>query len=189
MTLRRVMKGMAVAGALLLLGCAAGVTVSQDYAPGIDFAALKSYVWRAGAGGAEGPGMNALVAGRIRSAVERVLTAKGWRQEASGADVELDFRYRIERGREPGGISTGIGLGTGSRGSFGGIGIGLGDIGGGDRDQAVLTLDFLERRSGSLLWQGRGERAASIGVDPEQSALEINELVERILAQFPPAKK
>ncbi|NLC70821.1 MAG: DUF4136 domain-containing protein [Desulfuromonadaceae bacterium] len=175
--------------ALLLMGCAGGaVKVSQDYVPDVDFSRLRTFSWRAGAGG-KGAGANALVAGRIRTAVEQVLAEKGFQPASWGKpEIEIDYRYRIERTYEPGGVSTGIGLGTGSRGTFGGIGIGLGGYGN-DYDEALLTLDFLDHDSGTLIWQGTGRRRASAHSDPERATREIREMVEQILAQYPPHGK
>mgnify|MGYP001052202898 FL=1 len=174
--------------AALAAGCAGATRVTQDYAPDIDFAHLQTYSWRPGAGG-ESSDMNVLLAARIRAALERGLAEKGLRSAGHGrADIYVDFRYRIQRGYESTGISTGFGLGSGRGGTFGGIGIGMGDFGGA-YDEAVLTIDFLDYASGTLVWQGSGRRRALTHGDPEQSTREINETVKRILARFPPGNK
>ena len=50
-------------------------------------------------------------------------------------------------------------------------------------------IDFIDAGSGNLLWRGTGVRRLRTESGPEEITQEVNEIVEKILTQFPPQKK
>jgi hypothetical protein len=50
-------------------------------------------------------------------------------------------------------------------------------------------VDIIDSGSGDLLWRGTGTRTFVPHADPEKATKWINEIVQKILDQFPPQKK
>jgi hypothetical protein len=86
---------------------------------------------------------------------------------------------------ESGGTSGGIGFGLGSYGRHGGIAIGTGNSIH-EFDEGTLTVDFVDAASQQLIWRGTGTQRFKEYDDPEKTSRDINTLVEKIMAQFPP---
>ena len=53
-------------------------------------------------------------------------------------------------------------------------------------DEGSLTIDFVDAASQTLLWRGTGTQRFQEYKDPEKASRDIDTLVEKILAQFPP---
>jgi hypothetical protein len=53
-------------------------------------------------------------------------------------------------------------------------------------DEGSLTIDLVDADSAALLWRGTGTQRFREYKDPEKASRDINTLVEKILAQFPP---
>lgn len=179
-----------VATAALLAGCS-GIRVHQDYDPGSDFSALSTYQWASEPRGKIGdPRLdNPLRDARIRTAIERVLHAKGHDLSRGGTDgFRVRYQYTLRRKLESGGASGGIGFGVGSFGRRGGIALGTGDTLH-EYDEETLSIDFVKEDSDSLLWRGTGSQRLVEYDDPAKSTKAVNTLVEKILDQFPPPKE
>lgn len=54
-------------------------------------------------------------------------------------------------------------------------------------DKGVLTIDVLAPDGGELLWRGTGTDTVSELADRKDVFLQVEKVVEKILAQFPPA--
>ncbi|WP_319408520.1 DUF4136 domain-containing protein [uncultured Desulfosarcina sp.] len=175
------------AAALVISGCS-GIKVNQDYDPTTDFASMKTYRWAAETQEKTGELRvdNPLRDTRIRAAVDRLLNEKGFRKFVDGSPTFL-VRYQYVLRQKIGSDGGGIGFGIGSFGSHGGIAIGTGNS---VRayDEGALTIDFVDAASQSLLWRGTGTQPFREYDDPKKTNKDINLLVEKILAQFPPAK-
>jgi hypothetical protein len=74
-----------------LVACS-GISVNQDFAPGIDFQSYQTYAWMPNQGATRGS--NDLADQRIRSAVEGQLRAKGFRPAPSG-DPDFYVGYHL----------------------------------------------------------------------------------------------
>jgi hypothetical protein len=175
---------------LLALGCS-GLEVSQDYDVNTDFSGLKSFTWKSEDQKKTGDVRvdNPLLDRRIRAAVERSLTAKGFRKGSSGeVDFTVSYVYQIRRKVGSDRVRTSVGFGTGSGGGFGGVGVSTGG-GVSEYDEGMLVIDITATDSDSLLWRGTGTRQLSRRSNPEQVTAEVEETVDRILVQFPPQPK
>ena len=53
-------------------------------------------------------------------------------------------------------------------------------------DQGTLLIDLTDAVDGRLIWRGIRTQTVTGHSDPEKSTRQINETVEKILAQFPP---
>lgn len=166
----------------VLTAACAGLRVEHDYDTSINFQALNAYAWQPRK---EMDG--SLLDSRIRSAVDRELAAKGHRKVgADNADYFVSYRYTVAGEDEPNRVSTSVGVGGGSRGTFGGVGINIGL--GRDRQESILGIDVIDPGNGKLLWRGIARQRALTQSDPEETTTKISETVDAILREFPPAQ-
>jgi hypothetical protein len=179
---------LAVLAATLVLGGCSGVQVNQDYDPATDFKSMQAYRWESETQAKTGDLRidNPLRDTRIRAAVARQLSEKGFVQAADGqAAFLVRYQYTLRQKIESDGAGGGIGFGIGSYGRHGGVAIGTGNTIR-EYDEGTLTIDFVDAASQALLWRGTGTQRFREYNDPEKTSRDINTLVETILAQFPP---
>lgn len=178
-----------VVAVLVVVGCS-GIRVSQDYDPATDLASLQTFGWTSDTQEKTGDARidNPLRNTRIREAVERLLQDKGF---VLSTDKEPSFlvryQYDLRRQIESDGAGGGIGFGVGSYGRHGGIAVGTGNNVR-EYDEGALVIDMLDPDSEVLLWRGTGTQRFMEYDNPEKSIEDINALVEKILAQFPPVE-
>ena len=172
-------------------GCS-GVKVSQDFDKSTDFSNLKSFTWKSDEQEKTGDIRvdNPLLDSRIREAVEQTLIGKGFsRTSEDTPDFYIEYKLAIRSRVGSDGVSTsvGFGVGSGSRssGSFGGIGI---SSGGGvqEWDEGMLVIDITDKETQDLLWRGTATRRVARHATPEETTESVNEMVAKTLTQFPP---
>lgn len=176
-----------VMATLAYVGCS-GIKVSQDYEPASDFQSMSTYRWamlnqeKTGDPRIDNP----LRDTRIRAALERILAAKGF-TKAAGDTASFLVRYQeiMRRKIESDGGGTRVGFGVGSYGRRGGIAVGSGNSVR-EYDEVSLVIDFVAPASEALIWRGTGTQRFKAYDDPQKATMDINQLVEKILEQFPP---
>jgi hypothetical protein len=100
-------------------------------------------------------------------------------------DFFISYHYNVEQKITSSGVSGGVALGRSSFGGFGGIGLSTGsDVRA--YDQGTLLIDVTIPLGDKLVWRGTSTQSVSEHTSPEKSTANINETVEKILAQFPP---
>jgi len=176
---------------LLIISTSAcsSVTVSQDYDLGQPLPELKTYQWQTNEQAKTGDvrADNPLLNKRIRKAMERILAQKGFQKVAAGtSDFKVSYQFSINQKSKSDDVQTGFGFGMGSRGGFGGITIGTGSTVT-QYDEGLLVIDLTD--SQGTLWRGKGTRFLPEHTNPEKTEKIYNELVEKIMAQFPPKAK
>lgn len=172
---------------IVILACST-VKVSQDYDPATDFSVLKTYAWKSEKQEPTGDVRtdNPLLDARIRAAVDRALSEKGYQKISEQTpDFHVSYQYSVRSrlGADDGAVGFGFGFGTFGR--HGGVGLGTG-TGVSQYDEARLTIDFIDTQNGGLLWRGAGARGFYEHLDPDKTTKEVNETVDQILARFPP---
>jgi hypothetical protein len=176
-------------------GCASSVKVNSDYDPAVDFTSLKTWSWVEDETHAkEGASVagNQLLSNRVTAAVERSLTARGYRQAQGSPDFRVAFTFgaqeKLDVRSSP---STGAYYGGGYRGRRGGMYTGWGgstvDVK--QYTEGTLIIDILRPGGEQLVWRGTGTTRIREEKDPEKRTQKVNDAVEKILAQFPPKKK
>ena len=151
------------------------VRVSQDYQLETDFSNLKTYRWQPIAWDIQGdaPIDDPLRDERIQKTVERNLHALGFRSITTAEpDFFIDFRYSVYRVMEPSGVSGQMGIGR---------------WGGATRQEGVLHIEVIDPKNGHILWRGTGTHQVEQHWNPETKNEKTDELVGKVLAQFPPA--
>lgn len=168
------------------LQACSGVTVSQDYEQGYNFAALKTFAWKPDDNNEYGVKDNELVAKRVRTAIVDKLSAKSYVLVKSATpDFFISYHLTVEQKITSSGASGGVSIGRSSRGRYGSVGMSSGSQ---VRayDQGTLLIDVTIPLEDKLVWRGISTQSVSEHSSPEESTVRINETVEKILAQFPP---
>jgi hypothetical protein len=168
------------------LQACSGITVSQDFEKEYNFAGLKTFAWKPNDDKSYGIKDNDLLDKRIRTAIENTLQAKSYRRvDSSTPDFFISYHYNVEQKITSSGVSGGVALGRSSFGGFGGIGLSTGsDVRA--YDQGTLLIDVTIPLGDKLVWRGVATQSVSDHSSPEESTANINEAVDKILAQFPP---
>lgn len=173
---------------ILAISACSSITVSQDYDLGKPLPVMKTYQWETTLQAKTGDVRvdNPLLDSRIRKAVDRVFSEKGFQQLAVGTpDFKVVYQFSITRQIKTDDLHTGFGFGLGSYGRHGGMVISSGAAVT-QYDQGFLVIDLTDVKSGSLLWRGNGTWRLTEHSDPERTEKIVNEIVAKILAQFPP---
>jgi hypothetical protein len=173
---------------LLAAGCA-GINVNQDYDPVTDFSTLRTYRWDTATQAPTGDPRidNPLHDARIRRAIDRHLGEKGYERVADASPTTFAVRYQflLRQRIESDGSRGRVGFGIGSYGRHGGIAIGTGDTIR-QYDEASLVIDFWNTGSNALIWRGTGVYRHRDYDDPIKASRDVDQLVAKILEQFPP---
>jgi hypothetical protein len=126
---------------------------------------------------------NDLVDRRVRSAVERVLAAKGFRKVEQGqGDFGVGYLAAIEGKVDVQTINSFYGYGPGWGGGMGPPTETIVR----EYDQGTLVLDVVDTRTKRLVWRGSAQAEVSENRSPEARDERLNEAVTRMLAGFPP---
>ena len=179
-------------GLSLFLASCSTTKISSDYDPAVDFATLKSYAWMERPNPNEAPSIadNTLLRNRIERSVDAVLSAKGLSKvPRAEADFLISQHIGIQQKLQVDTTQYGYGYGFGY-GAWGG------PIGGynsqttvSQYDEGTLMLDFVNPESNNLIWRGTGQSRVRKTSNPQEREKLIRAVVDKILTQFPPAKK
>ena len=164
---------------LFFVSCSS-VTVNQDYDPSYDFSKLKTYGFIPISSEA---GIDQLSADKLGNAINTELTAKGYKIETpADFGIALMFSSQTKTNIQ----SYGYGYGYGAWGRPGMYGTGGVDVT--QYDQGTLIIDIIDMSSQKLVWRGIGSGVMSESPSVETRTQNINNVVNQILAQFPPGK-
>ena len=186
---KRLLSGTVVTVLGATMVACSGMSVRTDFDPQADFSRYKTFFVLEEAGDATAPGF---WDARIKSAIARTLTAKGWQQANSpeSADVAVGYQLTTEQRSSYQTVSTG----------WGGYGYGMGDWYG-SRAGGMATSTTTERRYevGTLIVamfdverkQMVYSSTASGTIDerkqtPEQAQADVNGIIDKMLENFPP---
>lgn len=170
----------------LLLSSCANVQVSQDYDTGYMFDNNKSYAWNTTIPYEEGDLLQSdeLLAERFTKAIEATLAQRGFIQAAQPTYL-VSCTYAVTSRLETDVFDTGFGFGFGRYGRHGGVGMSTGSSVR-QYDQGTLVITLHSAETGHLLWKGTGTREVFQHSNPDETTRNVSEMVESVLAQFPP---
>ena len=178
---------------LALIAACTGIPVSTDYELDRDYSSLKTYAWKAPAHKIIIDPMvdNDLMTARIQRSIKAQLTAQGYVEATGEQSADFYVSYSISADQV---ISVDTYYGYyGYYPCIGCYGYGYGY--GGPNDITVrqytvgaLMIDVVDPASERLIWRGVGEKRIPTFKDPQERDLYIAEIVQAILARFPPNK-
>ncbi len=174
---------------MALWGCSS-ISVNSDYDSSTNFEALQTFSWVAEVEQAPEDARqgNSLVTARIEEAVVRSLSAKGYRRVDANPDFQVGYSVSTRRGIDVN-SSPSMGVSYGRRGAYGGMGVSASTTDVREYTEGTLMIDMVDPGANQLIWRGTGQSRISESKTPEERTQNINEAVEKILAQFPPEKK
>jgi hypothetical protein len=155
-----------------LLSCA-GVSTSNDYDPGFDFASLKTFGFLPVPSNA---GLDQLSADKVGAALKNDLTAKGYTVAENP-----DFGIAMHFGKQQKTDVTSWGYGWGGWGMWGGGGVDVNQY-----DEGTLIIDFVGMKDKKMIWRGVAKGALAYNPDAADKTEMINNAVAKMLAGFPP---
>lgn len=182
----RVLRCLAPALLLATLACSP-YTVKVDYDRTAPMSAYKTFDWyaaskraKAEARGVEDPLMDR----RVRLAVERELTAKGFRAETVAEPDFLVTYYPVYRNRKVR-TTTHVGMGWGRPWGYR-VGTGFRTSQTRSYKEGTIVIEVVDSRTNALVWQAVAEGALTGLSRPEEADAQVGEAVRKLLADFPP---
>jgi len=170
------------------VGCSS-ISISTDYDAEADFSKYKTYMWYTG----EMPegevlSQNPLIKNRVVSSVEKALSA---REFTKGTEDSFDFVVIIHGGtKERVQVNTynygGYGYGRYGRG-WGGYGGSTTDVN--YYDESTLIIDIVDAEKNELVWRGTATGVVRKAEDQAEAQANIDEVVNKIMLDFPPTAK
>lgn len=169
-----------------LTGCSS-IQVSQDYDEAAHFSEIKTVQWlketdQVEPKAARFAAKNPLIAIRISQAIRNELS----RKDISFVDQNPNgyVTYHVETLSKPRSNQVTTSFGFGSHGSFGGFGFQAYP----DRDyydEGKLVIDLFNGQK-KLIWRGISTRYVEEHTAPEEMTKTIQEVVQKLLEQYPP---
>ncbi len=178
--------------AAFLMGCGGGLQVDTDFNPQVDFASMETYAWaqRTPTGDDDPRVYNAIVAGRLKTAVDNALQSKGLREVSSSPDIYVAWHGAINGKMRYETISNDYGYGWGRYGRGGwhaGTTTSRTEVR--EWDEGTLLIDFIDPGTEELVYRTVGQaKISEARRTPEESQERANEVVLKLLADFPPGR-
>ena len=161
----------------LLVGNSSAQQVKTDYDRSADFAQYKTYSWQ------HVETRDPLYIDRIKSAVNAVLTVKGWTQVDSGGDVSIIAITMTHDQQTLNTFYDGFGGGWGWR-RFGGGGLGEATTTTDTYKVGTLVVDLFDAKTKQLIW--RGSASDTVSNNSDKNIKNLDKGVEKMFKDFPP---
>ena len=157
----------------ILTGCSES-RIEYDYDTEADFTNLNSFDWLTSP---EEVRENELVAKRVRNAVNRNLTAKGFRKVSESPDllIALYIGRQLKRDYLDSGYSYPEHTAYQPRDPIRAY----------EYEEGTLTLDFVNFRTKELVFRGTARAVINPATTPQERKKKIDEAVSKILEKFP----
>ena len=166
---------------LVILTSCSSVKVVTDYDTKVDFTSYKTFAFYKK--GIDKASVSDLDKKRIMRAVEAELVAKGF-SKSTNPDILISI---FTKSREQVNVSDnniGIGWGWGYNPWF----YGRTNININQYTEGTLFIDFIDKNTNELIWQGIGSGAMKMS-NIEKKEERINEFVYEIISTYPPGLK
>jgi len=164
-----------------LTSCATPLVVDYDYDTTYDFTKLKTYSWLPSPPGSQ---IEDMTEKRLTGAVDTQLGTKGYSQSTESPDFLISLEG-IKKTTSAGSTAVGasVGVPVGRRGS---MSVGVGKSKERVKQEGTLTMNFLDRQSNTVIWQGTATAALQPKSTPEEQQQRINQVIAEMLKHFPP---
>jgi hypothetical protein len=151
--------------------------VSTDYNHSASFSKYHTYTWH------HVSTTDPLYVDRIKDAVNRNLSSKGWQLAPSGADVSITAVGATQTKQEYTSFYDGLG-GFGWRRGWGGGGFGQTTTTVQQIPVGTLVIDMYDNSDKKLIW--RGTASDTLSNKPEKNTQKLEKAVDKMLEKFPP---
>ena len=175
--------------ALTLVGCS-GIDITTDYDPAAVPAmqAYETYSWIPEKGDRQDPELNnPIVVGRIQTAVNTALQAKGLREVDSGSDFLIGWHADVDQRTSYTTVNDYYGYGWGRWGYYGG-GMGTSRTTEHRWEEGTLVVLIADARSEELVWHGSATAEIGKSGTPEERQEKVNGAVAKMFQDFPPGQ-
>jgi hypothetical protein len=170
----------ALVGLMFLFARAASAQqVKTDYDRSANFAQYKTYSWE------NVKTKDPLDVGRIKSAVNAALAAKGWTQVDSGGDVSIVAMEITQNQQTLNTFYDGMGGGWGWR-RFGG-GFGEATTTTETYKVGTVVVDLFDAKTKELIW--RGSSTDTLSNNSDKNIKNLDKGVDKMFKHFPPGPK
>jgi hypothetical protein len=173
-----------VAAALVLSGCASVPDIKTDYNRSTDFSVYRSFGFVEHLG-TDRQGYESLTTQYFKSAVQRELTARGYRYAAQSPDLLVNFNARLQEKVQVSPAPTPMMGYYGYRGGLYAPWPGYGfynDVY--TYTEGTVNIDLVDRRQMKLVWEGVA--VGSVDTSDKASAQQrIDKTVTQIFAKYP----
>ena len=178
---------------LALVACS--VTYAQDvrtnYMPGTDFSRYHTYAWVDEVKGVPRVGgqPDQILDTQVKQAVDSQMAAKGLTKVADGdkADLVLGYQLVIDRERQINGFADGWG-GWGGWGPWGG-GLNSFSATTSTINIGTFVLGMYDPAAKKLIWIGAAQHTLEPSKKQEKNQERLNKGAQKLLKDFPPARK
>jgi hypothetical protein len=177
------MKALRIAACLALVVAMAAACSSQkinhDYDHQADFSQYKTYQYTKGS-----PVEDQLMDQRIVAAIEMEMGQKGFTKASSNPDVVVTYHASSKENKQYVTDNFGYGYGAGWRwGGYGGMGTSTTrEI---TYEKGTLVVDMYDAKKKQLVWRGTG--TDTVSDNPQKVVKLINDIVDKIFTNYPPA--
>jgi len=171
---------------VLALACST-VRVTSDYDPEVDFSAYRSYAWLPRTPEATGhPRLDSpMVQERVHRGIDRALAAKGYQPGGEQADFFVTYQLAVDHKLD---------AYTTYREYYGlyGYRVAIPETTVREYDEGSLIIDVMDAKRQKVVWRGVASgrlRDTSGTQDPVELQARVYEVVDEVLASFPPQRK
>jgi hypothetical protein len=170
-----------------LAGCATGPDIRTDYNRTADFSAYRTFGFVARPG-TDRQGYESLTTQYLKTAVQREMTARGYRYTQQSPDLLVNFNARLRQKvvsdpapMPPPGYMGYYAYRGGMYGPWPGYGFYNDTY---VYTEGTLNIDLVDARKNQLVWEGVAQGDAS-RVDPQDSQPALDAVVTQIFAKYP----
>lgn len=161
---------------LMVAGCAQKLA-NYDYNPGFNFAGYQRYAIQH----SEKQTYQSLDGKRIEAAIQQQLVGRYNVVDKGQADFLVNYYLEAERKIDQSGVSFGFGMSSGNLG----VGVGTSPKAK-EKTEGKLVLEVVDQASSQQVWMARATRNLTDSMHPTQREYLIQDLVQEMLANFPP---
>ena len=174
-------KIIAIFGIILFWASCSTLKINHDYDSRTDFSPYKTFAWArapkeiVGSPRARLLADNPMLDRRIKNAVASQLVSKGFNPDSNKPDLLIVYHV---------GLKDKINVSNWGYGYGPYWGPGRVDVYG--YREGTLVIDFVDAGKKELVWRGIAQKALKEGGSPESRERELNDIIKRLLAKFPP---
>jgi hypothetical protein len=168
-----------------VVGCSA-VTIQTDFDPAASgtISEYRTYAWLPHPSGGDTRVNNPLVASRVETAVDQVLSSKGYSKTTAasasflvGYHAALDGKVDIETMNRYYGYGYARWYGSGALITQDYVR---------EYEEGTLIMDIVDKTSNELVWRGSAQAEVNMDVTPAERQERITNAVQLIFEEFPP---